>query len=140
MCRRQAVGYGVAVGVAAVGVGVGTRVAASARSVAESADGEGLGVALRLGHVLPGGTWQSPGATIRGSSEATRTSESATCTSDAMSPLLTGPARVIAAPPVVHPITAYAPSLLKTNPSIPFTMIGVAATGVALAKPPASES
>ena len=41
-----------------------------------------VGVALLLGQVLPGGTWQSAGATIRGSFGVSNTNESATVTSD----------------------------------------------------------
>ena len=84
----------------AVELGLGVAIAEPGLGLADA-----IGVAVSLPHTLPAGTWQSAGATTRGSDGLTNTNESATETSDWMSPWLTGPASVIAAPPVVQPMT-----------------------------------
>jgi hypothetical protein len=80
----------------AVGVGVGSAVTVEF-AVGTSVDTEpslGVGVggpSVELGQVLPGGTWQSSGATIRGSVADTAMRESATATSASGFPPVIGP-------------------------------------------------
>jgi hypothetical protein len=86
-----AVAVAVAVAIVTLGLGLGLTV--------------GVGDAVSPPHTLPAGTWQSAGATIRGSLGLSSVSESATLTSESTPPTL-GPENVIAAPPLVHPMLA----------------------------------
>lgn len=69
-----------------VGVGLGTGVADPGEPafapVVELGLAVTIGVGLSLPHTLPAGTWQSAGATIRGSDGLNSSNESATVTSD----------------------------------------------------------